>query len=73
MTEREFLDVIRSVSVGAGGVEPPTALTIDLSPFDSLDLLYLRGALEQKLGRNLSGEKFRSASTLRDLYRLVCQ
>lgn len=71
MTEREFLDVVRSVDVGGAGL--PSDLEMDRSPFDSLDLLFLRCALEQKLGRDLSAEKFHSASTLRDLYQIVCR
>lgn len=47
------------------------SLTLDKSPFDSLDLLELRAALETLLDRELSDEKFNSKSTLRDLYQLV--
>lgn len=69
MTESEFMSVVREVR----GIEDPSFLDIPLeaAPFDSLDLLELRALLETHLDLPLTDEKFNSASTLRDLYRLV--
>ena len=69
MSETEFLRLVATVR----GIADPGFLDHSLEEvaFDSLDLLALRSALEVKLGRDLSGERFRPKSTLRDLYRLV--
>lgn len=71
MNEREFMALVGSLR----GIGDPRFLDIPLeeTPFDSLDLLALRAALETHLGRNLSGERFRPKSTLRDLYELVAR
>ena len=69
MTETEFMKIVCAVR----HIEDPAFLDLPLeaAPFDSLDLLELRAALEVKLDIPLTDEKFNSASTLRDLYRLV--
>ncbi len=69
MTETEFMKVVRSVR----NIEDPAFIDLSLeqSPFDSLDLLALRSALEAELGCNLTDEKFVPTSTLRDLFLLV--
>lgn len=69
MTETEFMQVVCAVR----NIADPSFLDMPLeaAPFDSLDLLELRSALEVKLGLPLTDEKFNSASTLRDLYLLV--
>jgi acyl carrier protein len=69
MTEAEFLKIVCAVR----NIDDPGFLDIPLeaAPFDSLDLLELRAALEVRLGLPLTDEKFNSASTLRDLYLLV--
>jgi acyl carrier protein len=71
MTETEFMKIVCAVR----NIEDPAFLDLPLedAPFDSLDLLELRAALEVRLGLPLTDEKFNSASTLRDLYRLVNQ
>lgn len=71
MTEREFLQIVASLR----RIEDQGFLDrrLEDTPFDSLDLLELRAALEIALDRPLSDEKFDSASTLRDLYRLACR
>ena len=69
MTEAEFMKVVKSVR----NIEDPSFIDLPFeeSPFDSLDLLALRSALEVELGRDLTGEKFVPTSTLRDLYLLA--
>ena len=69
MTEAEFMKIVCAVR----NTNDPTLLDIPLedAPFDSLDLLELRAALEVRLGLPLTDEKFNSTSTLRDLYLLV--
>lgn len=69
MTETEFMQIVCAVR----NIDDPAFLDLPLeaAPFDSLDLLELRASLEVKLGLPLTDEKFNSASTLRDLYRLV--
>ncbi len=69
MTEPEFMKIVCAVR----NIDDPAFLDMPLeaAPFDSLDLLELRSALEVRLDLPLSDEKFNSASTLRDLYRLV--
>jgi acyl carrier protein len=69
MTEPEFLRLVGSIR----GITDPAFFDLPLedAPFDSLDLLALRAALEVRLGRNLSDERFMPRSTLRDLYELV--
>jgi acyl carrier protein len=71
MTEADFMRLVSSVR----RVDDDALLDLPLedAPFDSLDLLELRCALEIRLGRNLSDDKFIASSTLRDLYRLVAQ
>ena len=69
MTETEFMEVVCDVR----NISDPSFLDIPLeaAPFDSLDLLELRAALETRLDLLLTDERFNSASTLRDLYVLV--
>ncbi|HEU4509486.1 MAG TPA: acyl carrier protein [Pyrinomonadaceae bacterium] len=69
MTETEFMEVVCEVR----NINDPSFLDIPLeaAPFDSLDLLELRAALETRLDKLLTDERFNSASTLRDLYLLV--
>ena len=69
MTELEFMAVVREVR----RIADPSFLDLPLeaAPFDSLDLLELRALLETHLELPLTDEKFNSASTLRDLYRVV--
>lgn len=69
MTETEFMEVVCEVR----NISDPAFLDIPLeaAPFDSLDLLQLRSALETRLDLPLTDERFNSASTLRDLYLLV--
>ena len=69
MTETEFMQIVCKVR----NIDDPAFLDLPLeaAPFDSLDLLELRAALEVKLGLQLTDEKFNSASSLRDLYRPV--
>ncbi len=69
MTEAEFMKIVCAVR----NSDDPSLLDMPLeaAPFDSLDLLELRAALEVRLGLPLTDEKFNSASTLRDLYLLV--
>ena len=69
MTETEFMEVVCEVR----NIDDPAFLDIPLeaAPFDSLDLLELRSALETRLDLLLTDERFNSASTLRDLYLLV--
>jgi hypothetical protein len=69
MSEGEFLGLVAAIR----GLTDPSFLALRLEevPFDSLDLLALRAALEVRLGRDLSAEKFFPRSTLRDLYELV--
>jgi acyl carrier protein len=69
MTETEFMQIVS----GVRNIDDPAFLDLPLevAPFDSLDLLELRAALEVQLGLPLTDEKFNSASTLRDLYLLV--
>lgn len=69
MTETEFMKIVCAVRK----TDDPALLDLPLeaAPFDSLDLLELRAALEVRLGLPLMDEKFNSASTLRDLYLLV--
>lgn len=69
MTETEFMQLVCAVR----HIDDPAFLDLPLeaAPFDSLDLLELRASLEVELGLPLTDEKFNSASTLRDLYRLV--
>jgi acyl carrier protein len=69
MSESEFMKIVCAVR----NIKDPAFLDIPLenAPFDSLELLELRAALEVRLGLPLTDEKFNSASTLRDLYLLV--
>lgn len=69
MTESEFMKIVCAVR----NIDDPAFLDLPLesAPFDSLDLLELRAALEVRLDLPLTDEKFNSASSLRDLYRLV--
>ena len=69
MTENEFIEIVCEVR----NIDDPSFLDMPLeaAPFDSLDLLELRAALETRLQLPLTDEKFNSASTLRDLYLLV--
>lgn len=69
MTEPEFMQLVCKVR----NIEDQSILDLPLeaAPFDSLDLLELRAALEVQLGLPLTDEKFNSASTLRDLFTLV--
>lgn len=69
MSESEFMQIICKVR----NIADPAFLDLPLeaAPFDSLDLLELRAALEVQLGLALTDEKFNSASTLRDLYQQV--
>jgi acyl carrier protein len=69
MTEAEFMEIVCEVR----NIDDPAFLELPLeaAPFDSLDLLELRALLETRLQLPLTDEKFNSASTLRDLYRLV--
>lgn len=69
MTESEFMRIVCAVR----NTDDPALFDVPLeaAPFDSLDLLELRAALEVRLGLSLTDEKFNSASTLRDLYLLV--
>lgn len=69
MTEREFLALVASIR----GMPAESLMDVPLekAPFDSLDLLMLRSALEVGLDRPLTDDKFVARSTLRDLYRLV--
>lgn len=71
MTEAEFIKVVCSIR----NIDGPAILdlTLEQAPFDSLDLLELRAALETVLDLELSSEKFNSKSTLKDLYLLVNQ
>lgn len=71
MTETEFMRVVSTVR----NIEDPAFIDLSLekSPFDSLDLLALRSALETELGCNLTDEKFVPTTTLRDLFHLVSQ
>jgi acyl carrier protein len=71
MTEAEFLKIVCQVR----NIPEPSLLNLPLeqAPFDSLDLLELRAALEIRLELTLTDEKFNSASTLKDLYKLVNQ
>ena len=69
MTEAEFMEIVcevRNIN-DAAFLDMP----LEAAPFDSLDLLELRASLEKRLHLPLTDEKFNSASTLRDLYRLV--
>ncbi len=71
MTEEEFLKIVCQVRN-----IPELSLRnkpLDRASFDSLDLLELRAALEIRLDLPLTDEKFNSASTLEDLYKLVNQ
>jgi acyl carrier protein len=69
VTEREFLRVVASIR----RIPADDLLDVPLeeAPFDSLDLLMLRSALEVELGRCLTDDRFLARSTLRDLYLLV--
>ena len=69
MSETEFMQIVCRVR----NINDPAFLDLPLeaAPFDSLDLLELRAALEVQLGLPLTDEKFNSASTLRDLFTLV--
>lgn len=69
MTESEFVRLVCSVRPVEGAVL--LDLPLEETPLDSLDLLHLRAALEVRLGRSLSDDRFIASSTLRDLYRLV--
>ena len=69
MSEREFLRLVSRVR----RIDDPAFLDLPLeqAPFDSLELLALRAALEVELDQDLSDERFLPRSTLRDLYRQV--
>jgi acyl carrier protein len=69
MTERDFLRVVNAITpFGAIGA---LDLPLEALPFDSLDLVVLRSALEAELGCELTDEKFMPGSTLHDLFNLV--
>jgi acyl carrier protein len=69
MTESEFIDIVCAIR----NVADRSAFERELeaSPLDSLDLLELRAALEVRLRKPLTVEKFPPKSTLQDLFRLV--
>jgi acyl carrier protein len=70
MTEAEFLRIVRAMRP-RGVAIGPLDLPLEALPFDSLDLVVLRSALEAELGCALTDEKFTPGSTLRDLFNLV--
>jgi acyl carrier protein len=69
VTEREFLRIVATIR--RIPVDDLMDVPFEEAPFDSLDLLMLRSALEVELGRSLTDDRFVARSTLRDLYLLA--
>ena len=71
LTEREFLTIVASIR--RIPLDDLMDVPLEEAPFDSLDLLMLRSALEIELGRSLTDDKFVARSTLRDLYHVASE